>query len=245
MTPEETAAASAGAVSAFTSRFMLDAATYVKGGELGFDGMQFYAGGRGGALGDVDADVVAAAFVFFNPEIVRPMWEGCATVMTRVAAAEAFAACGHEWGRAHLPDDVDAARLAALARKVAAAASPAGAPVFAGWRALPAPDDSDAKAAAVHHMNSLRELRNAYHGAAVLAQGIAPCDAVRFKSPAMAALFGWPDPLDEDAAVAIKAGWEAAEEATNEMLGKAFAVLDDGERAELVTLANAASKATA
>ncbi len=58
----------------------------------------------------------------------------------------AFAECGHQWGRDKLPDDVDAARLAELEAKVADAASPAGAPVFAGWRALAAPDDPKAAA---------------------------------------------------------------------------------------------------
>ena len=46
---------------------MTDPATYAYGAELGFEGMDFYVAGRGGALGDVPADVVAAAFVFFAP----------------------------------------------------------------------------------------------------------------------------------------------------------------------------------
>ena len=65
VTPEAAAEATAGAVGALSSHFMLDGATYAKGGEMGFDGMDFYVAGRGGALGEVDGDVVSAALVFF------------------------------------------------------------------------------------------------------------------------------------------------------------------------------------
>ena len=71
MNAEEAARANADAVAYLPAGFMLDGATYKRGGELGFDGVDFYTAGRGGALGDVDGMVVAAAFVFFNPEIDR------------------------------------------------------------------------------------------------------------------------------------------------------------------------------
>ncbi|HVE94283.1 MAG TPA: hypothetical protein VNB24_05135 [Acidimicrobiales bacterium] len=240
MTPEETATAVAPATSALTSRFMLDGATYARGGKLGFEGMAFYAAGRGGVLGDVHSDVVSAAFVFFNPDTVRAAWDSSATVAPRHEAAAAFAECCHEWGRSHLPDDLDAERLAALGGKVSAAASPAGAPVFAGWRALPVP--SDAKAAAVHHMNSLRELRMAKHAVAVLATGIHAGDAVRMHTPHMAALFGWTEPLADDAPVV---DWDAIEARTNELCAPDFAVLDAEERAEFAALVTAANDRSA
>ena len=69
------ATATAGPVSAVGSHFMLDGNTYKRGAELGFQGLDFYAAGRGGVLGDVDADVVAAAFAFFEPGHVRTQWE--------------------------------------------------------------------------------------------------------------------------------------------------------------------------
>ena len=49
------------------AHFMLDPATYEHGASLGFPGYDFYVSGRGGVLGNVDADVVSAGFVFFNP----------------------------------------------------------------------------------------------------------------------------------------------------------------------------------
>jgi hypothetical protein len=234
MRSDEAATQSAAAISQIGSHFMLDGATYARGGELGFSGMDFYAGGRGGVLGDVDADVVAASLVFFNPVTVRAAWEPAGKVMPRDKAAQAWAECGYAWGEAHIPDDVDATKLAELAARVAAGASPAAAPVFAGWRALPMPDSP--KAAALHACNALRELRMARHGAAVIAQSIAPGDAVRYRTPQMAPIFGWDDaPVSPE----VSDRWQDAEAATNRAMAEVFAVLDDAERAELVELLNA------
>src|SRR5690606_12848752 len=69
------AEATATAVSTVGSHFMLDAATYGRGAELGFQGIDFYVTGRGGVLGDVDADVVSATFGFFEPGQVRTLWD--------------------------------------------------------------------------------------------------------------------------------------------------------------------------
>lgn len=242
MTPEETAEATAKAISELASRFMLDPATYASAGDLGFQGMDFYAAGRGGALGDVDADVVAAAFVFFNPERVRMSWEGGRAVMAPPEAARHWAAAAHAWAEAHVPDDVDSARLAELAGKLTSAADPAGAPVFAGWRRLPEPGDDRPKALAVHRLNGLRELRHAMHGGAVLASGLAPVQALMVRQPHMAPIFGWDDP--EPRAEQHQAAWDAAEAATNRAFRRVFEALDDDERAEFVRLADEMNDAT-
>lgn len=235
MTPEQTAAASAASIGGLGSHFMLDMATYATAAELGFEGMAFYFGGRGGALGEVHPDVVAAAFVFFNPETVAAGWTSAGGVMGRVEAAMAFAQCGHRWAEAHLPASLDAAALAHLAGKVLEAASPAGAPLFAAWRALPEPD-GDA-ALALHRMNVLRELRGGLHGGAVLASGLTPEVAVEVRTPFMSQLFGWAEPGD---ASAHQAAWEVAEAGTNRAMAPAFAVLDERERERFVALADEA-----
>ena len=233
---EQAARDCAAAVSGLAAAFMLDGATYARGGALGFNGIDFYAAGRGGVLGDVDADVVAAGFVFFNPQTVRNAWEAAGAVMPRAQAAAEFAACGHAWAEAHLSDDLDVARLGELAGRVAAAASPAGAPVFAGWRALAVP--ASPKAAALHQCNALRELRMARHGSAVIVSGIAPADAVRHRSPQMVGAFGWEGEVGVPDAV--KVGWDAAEDATNRRFGADLEALDDAAQAELVALLNEA-----
>ena len=241
MTPEEAAVASADAVSNLTARFMLDVATYQYGASVGFPGMSFYTAGRGGVLGDVDAEAVTEAFVFFHPDNVKANWEQTGDVMARADAAREFQQCCSQWAEEHIPDDVDAATLAALAQRVAAAADATNAPVFAGWRNLTPPESP--KAAAAHHMNSLRELRFALHARAVLAQGIAPEDALRHRQPHMVAIFGWGDPTESSADIA--ADWNQAEDETNAGMAKALGVLGADELDQFVALANAAYAASA
>jgi hypothetical protein len=241
MNAEEAARATAEAVSYLPAGFMLAGATYKRGGELGFDGVDFYTAGRGGALGDVDGMVVAAAFVFFNPKTVVSGWERTRSLMSRRESALAFADCLRSWAQSHLPDEVDYRRLAELLGRVEEGASPSGAPLFAGWRAMPEPEDP--KALALHRLNVLRELRGAVHGASVLAFGLEPLEAVLIKTPFMAELFGWVEPFPE--VDARRPEWEQAEAATNRIMARAYSVLDAGELSELVDLALRAHKGAA
>ena len=87
MTPTAAAEATRDAVVAMPSHFMLDAATYAHGAELGFEGANYYVAGRGAVLGPCDADVVAAAFVFFNPGHIRAAWDASVDVMSSEKAA--------------------------------------------------------------------------------------------------------------------------------------------------------------
>jgi hypothetical protein len=235
MTPEAAAAASADAIHQFGSYFMLDPATYQRGAELGFDPMSFYFVGRGGVLGAVPGDVVAAALVFFEPRQVVRAWEASRSVMGPRDAAAIFVACGHTWAR-RLPGDLDLARLAELAGKLAWAAVPAGAPLFAAWRAMPEPEDP--KALVLHRMHVVRELRGGWHGAAVLGAGLAPVEAVAVRDAGRAALLGWdgelpdPEPFQER--------WARASAMTDRLMATAFAGLAEDERAEFVDLADRA-----
>jgi hypothetical protein len=162
--------------------------------------------------------------------------------MAPLDAAQHWAAAAHTWAEAHIPDDIDSSRLAELAGKMCEGADAAGAPLFAAWRAVPEPSEDRVKALALHRLNGLRELRNAMHGAAVLAAGLAPVQALMVRQPYMASVFGWQDPPPP--AEAHQALWDAAEAATNRSFQRAFEVLDEEERAELVRLANALNDAT-
>lgn len=238
MNAEEAARANADAVSYLPAGFMLDGATYKRGGELGFDGVDFYTAGRGGALGDVDGLVVAAAFVFFNPEMILAGWDRSRSVMSRREATAAFAGCLDTWAQGHLPDEVDYARLAELLGRVNDGASPSAAPLFAAWKAVPEPHDP--KALALQRLNVLRELRGAVHGASVLAFGLEPLEAVLIKTPFMAEVFGWAEPYPEVESHHDK--WEQAELSTNRIMARAYSVLDASELSELVDLAGTAHK---
>lgn len=235
MTDASVAERTRACVVGLSSNFMLDGATYAVGGEAGFSGMDFYGAGRGGVLGDVPADVVTAAFVFFSPAVVEGSWDAAGKVMPRAEAAELFADCLVTWADAHLGDDVDWARLAELAGRIVDAASVAGAPVFAGWRALPVPEEP--KAAALHQLNALRELRMARHGSAVTALGLDIPQVVTHASPGMAPIFGWND-IEVDPE--LPAGWDEAEALTNRATERDYAVLDADEAEELVSLCEAA-----
>lgn len=233
----EAATASGDAIAGLGTHFMMDAATYAHGGTLGYEGLDFYVAGRGGALGDVPAGVVTAAFVFWEPAHVAAAWERTAALLPRLAAGAEFAGAAHRWADEHIPDDFDAARLAELAGRVNEAASPAGAPLFAGWRALDEPSADRPKALALHRLNGLRELRGALHGAAVLCEGITPHGAVARRTPYMLDVFGWQPPHPDKAEV--REPWAAAQAATERAMAPAFATLTDGERSEFVALATA------
>jgi len=233
VTPEQGAHDSAPTFVGVPSRYMTDAATFERGSELGFEGMDFYVAGRGSALGDVPADVVTAAFVFFSPDVVRLAWERSASVMRRRETALEWAKCGHRWADAHLGAGADYARFATLLAPVVEHASVASAPLFAGFRALPEPDD--VRALVLHRLYALRELRGALHGAALLTVGLTPRQALSVRAPGMAALFGWGD-ADEDPEP-LRDRWQLAEARTDRMFGRALAVLDEHDRADLVALA--------
>jgi len=215
--------------------FMTDGATYVRGAELGFSGFDYYLLGRGGVLGETTADVVAAGFIFWNPEQVRARWEAGSGVMSPVAAATEWAATCAAFAEANLPDVEGLSRLGDLLTVVVNEASPANASLFAGWRSLPVPGSP--KARVLHQINAMRELRGALHGGALLAAGVSPLQAVAYRAPQMAPIFGWDAEsvvIDDD----VKSQWKQAESGTNIAVGQVLAALNASERAEFVELLN-------
>ncbi len=232
ITPEQAAHELRAAVVDLPSRLMTNPEAYARGAELGFEGIDFYIAGRGGALGDVPADVVTAAFVFFERNTVRVSWERSAAVMARRRAAEEWAAVYAEWAPRLLPDDRDWATGAGWLARVSDAALVSGAPIFAGWRDLPEP--ADLRALVVHRLNGLRELRGAMHGAAVLTVGLHPREAIAVQTPGMLKFYGWPtEHIDTEP---LHQRWALAEARTDRMFGRSLAVLDDSERGALVEM---------
>lgn len=231
----DAATASGDATNGIGTHFMLDLNTYAYGETLGYQGTDFYVAGRAGALGEVPAAVVTAAFVFWRHDTIAEAWARTADLLPRQEVAAEFAGVAHRWAEEHVPDDLDAARLAELAGALADAASPACAPLFAGWRDLPEP--TGAKALALHRMNGLRELRGALHGAAVISQGISPHAAVARRTPYMLAAFGWEEPHPEKSEV--REPWALAQAATDRAMATAFAPLAPADRAEFVELTTA------
>jgi len=214
--------------------FMLDGATTEHGGAFGLDFGEYYAMGRGGVLGDVDADVITSAFVVFAPAMVRTMWEAARAKREPAAAALSYAQACQAWGRLHFSNVQNLDETAALLEQIAVAASPIGAPLFAGWRAISLPLDAPARVAQLLHV--LRELRGGLHGVAILGAGLAPIEAVMVYNPGMAPMFGWAD--GAPATDATKAAHAKAELATDELVAPAYECLGDTGRARLVVLLN-------
>ena len=195
-------------------------------------GYAYYVAGRGGVLGDVDADVIAAAFGFFEPSLVRTMWDVGVAVEGAAAAAKRYGAACAQFGRVRLDGFYGAARIGELAGRVADGADITGLALFAGWRNQPLPDDAAGRAYFLMHV--LRELRGSAHLVAVVATGLRPRAAVFTSGGAdLANQYGWAGPYDDVAGVTKK----AAEALTDEILTRLYgAVLSADEAAELAGL---------
>ncbi|WP_246267106.1 SCO6745 family protein [Nonomuraea typhae] len=210
--------------------------------EHGLGPREMYFRGRCGVLGECDADVVASVAVFFPLAHVRESWDG-GRKMPVEQAVELYTAACHAWGRRRLGDFDGCARLAELLEPVVERASPIGAPLFAGWRAVPLPDDAPARATQLLHV--VRELRGGLHANAVLAAGVHPLDAAlatdhdppfgHSTGEAMARFFTWPEPYPAPSPelVALRAEVEAV---TDRLMAPVFSVLNAAESDELIRL---------
>lgn len=234
-TTAEAARALAGPVGDVGGRWMLDREVLGPSKSFGYPNRYaYYVVGRGGVLGDVDADVVGSAFGFFEPSLVRKMWDaGVAVEGARVAALRYGQACA-QWGRSRLEGFDGAARLADLVRHVVDSVDSAGLALFAGWRREPRPEDPAGLAYFMTHV--LRELRGSAHIAAVVVTGISPRDAMLVaEGESHAQQFGWPEPFPD---VSHLVGLHAETEAlTDEIMIRFFdQALNADESAELLDL---------
>ena len=163
--------------------------------EAGYpNGFAYYVTGRGGVLGDVDADVVSSAFGFFEPSLVRKLWEQGTAVESARASARRYGAACAEWGRSRYGTFAGIGRLAELAEVVVQGVDVSGLALFAGWRNEPLPSDAGGRGTLLLHM--LRELRGSVHLLCVVASGLSPRDAVLASGgPEQAARFGWAAPF--------------------------------------------------
>jgi hypothetical protein len=217
------------------SAFMLHADTMARGQEDGYDNaFAYYFAGRGGVLGDVDASVVIAAMGWFEPGMVRGLWdEGIAVAGAREAARRYGQACA-AWGRDHLADAGDVERLAALTGQLVEATEPSGLPLFAGWRAEPRVDDAPGRAMQLIHL--LREWRGGLHLVATTAAGLSPLQAILTnEGEGQARFFGWTGDLPDCSH--LKDRFDDAQQRTNALAAAVYErALTDAERAELAVL---------
>jgi len=210
------------------------------GKEAGYPGgFAYYVVGRGGVLGDVDAEVVVSAFGFFAPELVTSLWNAGSVVEGARAGANRYAEGCVEWGRTRLVGFAGTERLADLITRVVDGADVGGLSLFAGWRAMERPDDAAGRCYLLLHV--LRELRGSVHLLACVASGLTPLDAVLANPNGgvdQAEKFGWSGPFSIGADLVGK--FAAAEELTNSLMARHLDVLTDDELADLNELVSTA-----
>lgn len=236
-----TAAAAKDMIGRLGGAFMLSREAKTYSAETGFAGWTPYMRGRCGVLGEVDGDVVASVVGFFPPAVVREMWEA-GRGLPADEAARRYATVCHEFARRKLAGfpEKEADRLAELLQAVVTGADMTGAPLAAGWRAMPLPSDGHARVGQLTHV--LRELRGGLHLVAVLACGLTPLEAVLTGGSPItpdpednARYFGWPEPYPQPTDALRKRRAEA-EDLTGTLAAPAFEVLGEAEGEELVTL---------
>jgi len=233
VTPEELVAAVSPAFGRVGSAWYFVPETVAAGRELGLGARRFYFLGRGGALGDVDWRVVASAFGYFAPALVEEVWTSSRERCEPAVAAAAFAGACADFGRRTLGGVGGLDAFCAAAERVvdAAVADAGGLTLFAGYAALPLADDLPGRAAQL--VAVLRELRGSAHLSAVVATGLPTPLAHAIRRPADGELFGWaegqlPLPTDDDRRLLA-----AADAATDRVLARRYAPLDNGGREAL------------
>jgi hypothetical protein len=239
MTPEQAAEATKAAVLELGGAFGESPRTLRRARSMGLSGWAFHVAGRGGALGDVRTDTVAAALGFVAPAAVTDGWEAARRVTTPASvAAQNLAECCR-WGIENFAGFPLVGRLVELTERVVVAADPAGMPLFAAWRAMPVPDDSYAARAAVL-LHLMREHRAGAHLVAIRAAGLSPLEAIisGAEGQAGAAAYGWQPPYPPIGPLIRRRLW--AEAVTDRIAGQAYAALDSAERVELVGLLESA-----
>ncbi|WP_405817085.1 hypothetical protein OG241_21110 [Streptomyces sp. NBC_01390] len=219
----------------FGDEFMSDEATSAVGLRAGFPpGRGFYCRGRFGVLGEVPVAVVQAVQGFLGPGLVSPGWLAGRAVMPAGDAAACYAQAIGQWGRAHIPGDVDVEHFNRLAQQLIDAADADALPLFAGWRAQPYPGE-DPVGAAMQRVHVLREHRGACHLAAVRLCGLTAQEAMVINLGAeQAAHYGWEPP--HPVAATLLPRWQRAERLTTELQAPLYATLTARQRSEFAQL---------
>jgi hypothetical protein len=174
----------------------------------------FYFAGRGGMLGEVNADVVRSATGWFEPNAVRAMYEEGTAVAGATAAAARMAEAHSKWGRKHYSEVSDLDGIVALTQEVVDGLEGSGIPLFVGWRDAERCESAAGRAAQL--MQILREWRGGLHLVSTTAAGLSPLEAILTnEGPGQARFFGWSEPFPDCAA--IKAKHDEAEEMTDQL----------------------------
>lgn len=235
MTPEQAAANAKPGLANLVGAFAESPQTLRRARLLGLSGWAYHVSARAGALGEVRPETVAAAIGFIAPDAVTDGWEAAAktTEPVEVATWHLHELC--RWGGDQLGGFPRLERLLDLSRRVVYAVDAAALPLFAAWRAMPAPDNSPGAQAAVM-LHLLHEHRMGVHVVAVRASGLTPLQAIIAgpEGETGAVAFGWQPPYPPAGPIVRRLMW--AESIADAMAGQAYAQLDRAERIEFIGL---------
>lgn len=218
-------------------KYYFSQSTIDTGKSLGLKGMEFYVAGRGGALGDCQGTVVAAAFGYFNPVIINAAWSLATAKHPARALGSAHYECAAVFGREKLSTLPNLAEFVSAMQKVFDAMDPDGLALFAAFKALPLVDDLPGRA--MQLAASLREYRGSAHLIAVRASGVSTIQAHYVKRPNDMKMFGWSETEYPHVDDETRARMVTAEELTSALCITPYSVLNESERVSLVAGAKA------
>ena len=224
-------------------KYYFSQSTIDTGKSLGLKGMEFYVAGRGGALGDCDGSVVAAAFGYFNPIIINAAWTLAIAKHPARTIGSVHYECAAVVGREKLSALPNLAEFVSAMQKVFDAMDPDGLALFAAFKSLPLVNDLPGRA--MQLAASLREYRGSAHLVAVRASGVSGIQAHFIKRPKDMKNFGWSEseyPIVNDE---TRARMVATEKLTDALCIAPYSVLNETERASLVAGARAFEAALA
>jgi hypothetical protein len=232
MTTEELVAAVCPRIGDLGWAYYFDSATVATGTGLGLDVVHFYFLGRGGVLGDVEPEVVASAFGYFNPTLVTEMWNDGRAVMSPRDAARAHWTCAADLGRARLSAVPGLADFCQAAEAVTDAADSVGLTLFAAFHAEPLVDDLPGRA--MQMVALLREFRGSAHLLAVRVSGLDARTAHFIRRPNDTGMFGWgAEDAPEMGPIQLSALADA-DLLTDALVTPAYSVLDQAGRRAFV-----------
>ena len=224
-------------------KYYFSQSTIDTGKSLSLKGMEFYVAGRGGALGDCEGSVVAAAFGYFNPIIINAAWTLAIAKHPARTIGSMHYECAAVVGREKLSALPNLAEFVSAMQKVFDAMDPDGLALFAAFKSLPLVNDLPGRA--MQLAASLREYRGSAHLVAVRASGVSGIQAHFIKRPKDMKNFGWSEseyPIVNDE---TRARMVAAEKLTDALCIAPYSVLNETERASLVAGARAFEAALA
>jgi hypothetical protein len=240
VTPELVAAAMKGVVAEIDSAWSTSPKTLRRARLLELTGWAFYVAGRGGVLGDdTRAETVAAAIGVISPDAVRTGWDAARKVGPTEVAACRLAECAR-WGDECLGEIAADGRLTDLCGRVLEAADDVGMPIFAASRAV-TPMSVGPGALAALQIHLMHEHRAGAMLMAVRSCGLTPVEAIIAgrDGEQEAITYGWPPPFPSR--IGLLRRFKYAEALADKISGAAYAVLEPGERAELVRLLTTAA----